>query len=190
MEIYLIRHTTPQIEKGICYGQADIPLSKTFQEEASLLSMQLPQNLDAWYSSPLSRCYRLTEILAKHMVPSTDHRLLEMNFGDWEMKKWDEINPEALAKWMNDFVNVAVPEGENFISLNQRVNEFMNDLIKTPHQKVAIVTHGGIIKSFVANILGLSLTDAFKITFDYASVTKVILHRDSSYCQLIYSNRV
>ena len=27
MEIYLVRHTTPNIKKGICYGQTDIDIN-------------------------------------------------------------------------------------------------------------------------------------------------------------------
>ena len=27
MEIYLIRHTSPLVEKGVCYGQADLALN-------------------------------------------------------------------------------------------------------------------------------------------------------------------
>ena len=30
MEIFLIRHTTPKIEKGICYGQTDLDITTTF----------------------------------------------------------------------------------------------------------------------------------------------------------------
>ena len=35
MEIYLVRHTTPDVAKGICYGQADIDVTATFLAEAA-----------------------------------------------------------------------------------------------------------------------------------------------------------
>ena len=43
MEIYLIRHTTPNIEKGICYGQADLDITETFLEEVEAIKPHLPQ---------------------------------------------------------------------------------------------------------------------------------------------------
>ena len=53
MEIYLIRHTTPDVAKGICYGQTDLALTATFPEEAEHVLKQLPPDLDVVYSSPL-----------------------------------------------------------------------------------------------------------------------------------------
>ena len=42
---------------------------------------------------------------------------MEMNFGDWEMKNWDDIPLEELNPWMQDFVNVRVSNGESFTDL-------------------------------------------------------------------------
>ena len=33
MLIHLIRHTTPDIETGICYGQTDLDVSDSFEKE-------------------------------------------------------------------------------------------------------------------------------------------------------------
>jgi alpha-ribazole phosphatase len=32
----------------------------------------------------------------------TDERLLEYNFGDWEMKRWGDIDEVELDPWMQD----------------------------------------------------------------------------------------
>ena len=129
MEIYLIRHTTPLIEKGVCYGQSDIPLAETFYAEMNKLIHHLPDSLDIVYSSRLSRCTKLAQFIRAKELFKVDNRLLEMNFGDWEMKKWDEINERELNNWMKDFVDVRIPNGENFINLNQRVDNFIDELI-------------------------------------------------------------
>lgn len=39
MKIYLIRHTTPHIEKGICYGQTDLDVAETFNNEAEIIPL-------------------------------------------------------------------------------------------------------------------------------------------------------
>jgi alpha-ribazole phosphatase len=189
MEIYLIRHTTPKIEKGICYGQTDIPVRDSFYDEAESVLQHLPDSFDMVYTSPLSRCSKLAQLIQPTRSVVTDKRLLEMNFGDWEMKKWDEINQEDLHKWTQDFVNVTVPNGENFIQLNTRVNLFMHDLAKQNFNKVAVVTHAGIIRSFVISVLGIPEENAFRITINYGSITKINIGSDRSYNNVAFLNK-
>jgi alpha-ribazole phosphatase len=190
MEIYLIRHTSPQVEKGICYGQSDVPLAATFENERKELLNGLPDQLDAVYSSPLSRCCQLADYVQAKLPVITDKRLLEMHFGDWELKKWDAVEQVALTAWMNDFVNVGVPNGENFIDLNNRVHDFIIDLIKTKHQKIAIVTHAGVIRCFAAYILELPLKQAFRIQVAYASISKIHLQDERCMNSIEYLNHV
>jgi alpha-ribazole phosphatase len=189
VEIYLIRHTTPEIEKGICYGQSDIRLAKSFQQEFKHLIKYLPSSIDAVYSSPLKRCYEMATLIKSEKL-ITDARLLELNFGDWEMKKWDVIEPFTLNKWMNDFVNTKVPNGENFLDLYTRVLNFIDELIKQSSKKVVIITHAGAIRCFISFIMNIHLKNAFKINIDYASVTKIKIEADKNYNSIYYLNKV
>ena len=34
MKVYLVRHTSVDVAPGTCYGQTDVPLRASFQEEA------------------------------------------------------------------------------------------------------------------------------------------------------------
>ena len=180
MEIYLIRHTAPPIEKGICYGQTDISVAECFHNEARKLKLRLPEISDAVYSSPLSRCLKMAKQLNPGKEILIDDRLLEMNFGDWEMKNWDEIDQQELNKWMQDFVNEKVPGGENFVTLNNRVNHFIDELLQSSFERVAIFTHAGVIRCFVARVLEISLNNVFRIAVDYSSVAKIHLNRDKN----------
>src|ERR1700752_143379 len=99
MEVYLIRHTTPQIEKGICYGQSDIPLADTFNTESKELLDYLSISFDAVFSSPLGRCTQLARLINCEQEIIYDDRLKDMNFGNWEMTKWNEINQHILDEW-------------------------------------------------------------------------------------------
>ena len=48
MQLYLIRHTSVAIEQGICYGQSDIKLSESFEEDSKNILGQLKNvNFDA-----------------------------------------------------------------------------------------------------------------------------------------------
>jgi alpha-ribazole phosphatase len=123
MELYLIRHTTPEVGKGICYGQSDVPLAESFAAEWEALRGGLPPGVTGVYTSPLSRCRRLAERIAAHYaVPlHDDDRLRELDFGRWEMQPWDAIPAPELAAWMNDYVHVACPGGESYNGLMGRV---------------------------------------------------------------------
>ncbi|HTB05934.1 MAG TPA: alpha-ribazole phosphatase [Bacteroidia bacterium] len=190
MEIYLIRHTSPKVEKGICYGQSDVPLADSFQNEAATLTKHLPETFDGIYSSPLSRCFKLAQLLVSKQEVLIDKRLLEMNFGAWELKKWNDIELGELNSWMQDFVNVKVPGGENFIELYNRAGLFFDELISKDYKTVAIVTHAGVIRSMVAKVLEIPLKNAFKIPVDYSSVTKLTISGENCFSNIAFLNKL
>ena len=174
MEIYLIRHTTPDIEKGICYGQTDIGLADTFEKEAVSIRNRCSEvfNNAPIYSSPLKRCYKLAHFLAQS-EPIKDMRLLELNFGDWEMKRWDEIDQEKLGEWMSDFVNVRCPHGESYQDLYKRSASFYEDMTRNEHEKIFIVTHAGVIRSLLAHLTATPLNDSFNFKVGFGDVKKI-----------------
>lgn len=176
MEVYLVRHTETVCEKGICYGQSDVGIREPYDVVFESILNQLPQEA-VLYSSPLQRC----AILANHIKENTqidsviqDSRLMEMNFGDWELKSWNDIPREVLDPWMEDFVSVAVPNGESFIDLDNRVRDFLDIETSKKHSKpLIIVAHSGVIRSILCKINNLPLQEAFKMQLDYGVVIKV-----------------
>ena len=40
MEVLLIRHTAVEVAPGICYGQTDVPLKSTFEQEAEVVKVR------------------------------------------------------------------------------------------------------------------------------------------------------
>ncbi len=143
MEIYLIRHTTPKIEKGICYGQTDLDVTETFFDEVNLIKNHLPENLETIYSSPLQRCSKLAKILFPQQNIIHHPHLKEIDCGIWEMQHWDAIPKEDLNPFMADFVNIPMPQGESYINLFARVTNCFNHINSLP-KPAAIVTHGGV----------------------------------------------
>ena len=175
MEVYLVRHTETVCEKGICYGQADVDLSEPFQNYFEIIKDQVPADA-LFYSSPLQRCATLANYLSDTNY-QTDSRLMEMNFGEWELQNWDAISPEAINPWMNDFVNIKVPEGESFVELYTRVVDFMTIELQqsNPSKPIVLITHAGVIRSILCQISGLPLKDAFQNKVDFGSVIKIEL---------------
>jgi alpha-ribazole phosphatase len=173
MEIYLIRHTTPAIASGICYGQADIDMADSFEEEAKMIKDQLPPSLDI-YSSPLKRCYQLASYLYPHTIIEQHHDLKEMHFGEWELRPWDQIPADPLNSWMQDFVKARVPGGENYLDLHNRTIAFFNRIV-SKNQSAAIFTHSGNIRSILSYVNNVPLEESFsKFKIGYGEVVKVI----------------
>jgi alpha-ribazole phosphatase len=160
MSIYLIRHTTPLIEKGTCYGQSDIDVTDSFHEEAEQIRLALPEGIDQVYSSPLIRCRKLAGYLFPGHTINPEPALMELHCGEWELLHWDAIPPEVIDPWMKDFVNVCIPGGESYIQMHSRVTQCFTR-IAAGERPAAIVTHGGVIRSILAHITQTPLVDSF-----------------------------
>ena len=186
MEIYLIRHTTPDVAKGVCYGQANIGVTSTFKDEFTQIKSKLPLNKKVViYSSPLFRCYKLASELASDINTSIflDSRLKEVNFGTWENKAWDDIPKEEIDPWMKKFVTEKPPMGESYIELQTRVIDFFITTIKKETEStksIFIVAHAGPIRSWLAHIQQIDLKDSFDIKVEYGQVIK-LNYQDSKF---------
>ncbi|HJY12345.1 MAG TPA: alpha-ribazole phosphatase [Flavobacterium sp.] len=178
MEIYLVRHTETACKKGICYGQSDVNLAEPFDSVFKNILLQLPSEAII-LSSPLKRCVILAKYIRdniKTIFYQEDKRLMEMDFGDWEMKNWNDILPEQLNPWMEDFVNVSASNGESFVELHNRVESFLTDLtLKEIKQPIVVVGHAGIIRSILCHHTDLPLKDAFQNKVDFGEVIKIEL---------------
>ena len=176
--VSIIRHTRVAEAAGRCYGQYEMPLADTFEEEMvhyeSLLSVP-----SLVYSSPLSRCLRLAEALPFHAEIVQEPALMEVNFGEWEGKLWDVIPQAELNPWMADFVEVAPPQGESLREMYGRVAAFLDRLRKV-EKEVLLVTHAGVIRCVWAYVLQVPLHNVFKIPVSFGEVMRVKLGREPS----------
>ncbi|NQX91259.1 MAG: histidine phosphatase family protein, partial [Flavobacteriales bacterium] len=127
MEIHVIRHTLINFDKNKCYGQLEVPLKESFEEEAEQLAAQRSNDYKVVFSSTLSRCFKLADHLKLGTV-KTDTRLLELDFGDWEGKLWNDINQDDLNHWMEDFVNVPPTNCETLNQMFERVSSFIDEV--------------------------------------------------------------
>ena len=169
MDIYLIRHTSVDTPRGMCYGQTNVPLKDTFKEEADTVKSKIKDiSFDCVFSSPLSRC----QDLAHHCgfeTPVLDERLKELFFGDWEGRMWDDID---MSIWKDDWVNPPTPNGESFDEMYLRVASFLADLKDKSYQSVAIFTHGGVFSCARVYFESIDLKLAFEIKTHYGDVAK------------------
>lgn len=153
MKLLFIRHTSVDVPPGTCYGQSDVPLADTFEQEAAdvLLRLQPHQPLLRAYTSPLSRARRLAAFCG-YPDAQADDRLMEMNMGNWEMQRYDDISDPAIEEWYEDFLHRPASGGESFPQLRERIASFIDDVRQelATHQEwsersVAVFTHGGVL---------------------------------------------
>ena len=146
MELILVRHTTPDVPKGMCYGWSDVDVTSTFIAEATSTLNELKQHLpvDKAFTSPLQRARKLA-VFCGFADAEQDARLKEMNMGDWEMQRYDQIMDPKLQDWYKDYLHLPATGGEGFPALYKRVSGFLDELKTKPYRKVAVFAHGGPI---------------------------------------------
>ncbi|WP_394754298.1 alpha-ribazole phosphatase [Crenothrix sp.] len=190
MDIYLIRHTQTDTEKGLCYGHSNVALAQSFPEDWLQLQQKLPVLRDDClvFSSPLQRCLQLAQHFSENVI--CDERLLEVNFGDWEGRRFDAIDAidaDILQHWTANFVHIPPPNGECFLELCQRVGNFWQELLNDSAQQVFIITHAGVIRALLTHILQLPPANAFHFQVAAGSVHK--LQYLNNYTYISYINR-
>lgn len=177
--LYLIRHTSPGIAPGICYGQFNIDVAGSFEEEANNVLRWLPPP-ELILASPLLRAGRLAEHLAqaRGCELRSDARLMEKHFGKWEGKAWDDIARGEIDAWAADVMDYAPPGGESAQQLMRRVQGFLRDLAQLPQQSIALVAHGGSIRAMLAQIAGIPLANTLNWQMEYGAVICVRVCRN------------
>lgn len=172
MKLTAIRHTRVAVPAGVCYGQTDVSLAESYKEELEQVkSVVANYSFDAVFCSPLKRCRLLAQDLFVPENIQLDQRLMELNFGAWEMQDWETISRTAEAqKWFDDFVEVRCAGGESFRDQINRTALFLDELNKQQHQQVVVVTHGGILRALNCLLEGVAPHEAFQTKIDYGQV--------------------
>jgi alpha-ribazole phosphatase len=153
MRIYLVRHPPPLVATGTCYGRTDLDVSEAEQSLAlQALISALPKRAPV-FSSPALRCIGLAAGLSRALdcpAPIHDPRLLEMDFGRWEMRSWNEIPRSEIDAWTDDIAVYRPGDGENLAQMAQRVRAFHDDLLLLNHDCAIVVCHAGTIRLLLA----------------------------------------
>jgi probable phosphoglycerate mutase len=74
--------------------------------------------------------------------------------GEVFKKSWDCF-PDIYAKWSLHEEDIPYPGGENGAALWNRCKDELFKIAASGYERVAIVTHGGIVRAALCGILGL-----------------------------------
>ncbi|HSD37936.1 MAG TPA: alpha-ribazole phosphatase family protein [Rhodocyclaceae bacterium] len=149
--LYLVRHAAVAVPAGVCYGRSDVQLAEPVAALARSLSLVLPPVIPV-FTSPLSRCLLLAQAISA--LPVIDPRLAEMNFGAWEMQRFDDIPRTQIDAWAADPLGFRAPGGETGAEVALRAEMALAEIIASGSEAI-IVSHGGPLRAIRGSLLGL-----------------------------------
>ncbi len=173
--LYLIRHTSVDVPAGVCYGQSDVAPAPSYEEEKEEIKKVIAGiKFIKIFSSPLNRCKKLAADIAPVGTGiEYDKRLMELDFGQWEMQPWNDISKTERAQiWFADFVNVKCPGGESYGDLLNRVENFIKELKEqySGKEDVLVIAHGGVIRAFHALLNDIAPEKAFELKVHHGEI--------------------
>lgn len=154
VKLILVRHPSPDIRPGICYGRLDMTLrADAGGAVCAIVSDLAGIGLARVWTSPAIRCRLVAETVATAAGAALqiDARLHELDFGAWEGRRWNELPRAALDLWADDPYGFAPPQGESGAALLARVRD-VHKTIVAKGEDCAVVSHGGPLKLLAALI--------------------------------------
>jgi probable phosphoglycerate mutase len=169
-ELLFIRHGETDWNRRQCFqGQIDVPLNGNGLEQARRLGLRLaPEPHHVLFSSDLSRAQQTAAPVAAAwgLQPVLVPGLREQKFGEWEGLDFAAIQQryaDLWPLWLQQDIDFAVPGGESLRQFHTRVLGAVKGLASQaesagPGQRLAIVTHGGVLDMLWRTAKGLPLT--------------------------------
>ncbi len=185
--VILVRHgRTTANASGVLAGRtAGVRLDATGRDQASRTGDRLSVvPLVGLVSSPLERCRQTARaILERHDDPpatAIDKGITECDYGEWQGRKLSELAKEDLWKVVQSQPSAAAfPGGESMSAMQARSVAAIrrhDAAFEAEHGPGAVwvaVSHGDIIKSVLADALGMHLDLFQRISVNPASVSIV-----------------
>lgn len=164
MRLILLRHGRTGLS-GRYVGSSDVPLSEEGQAQILALRPDLSaMKIDTLLASPMLRCTQSVDLLGLGLPVQFDPDLREIDFGRWEGKTFAEIeaqDTELVQHWASGTDDFCFPGGEATARFTSRMDAVKNRLLAADAKTLLLVTHGGVIRSLICGLLGLSQRNYF-----------------------------
>ncbi len=191
IKIYLIRHGRQN--SPLC--NVDVPLDDAGFRQAALVADRLKlYNIEALYSSNLIRARQTAEVISRELNLDNyiEGALEEISFGeltglsDVDIKSRYGDFLEERAKATSD---IPYPGGESGQDVYNRVFPVIERIIEDARDKniqnIAIVTHGGVIRTMVAAVLGADLAKKLCVAKELENCSITEIDYDEKYGKFI-----
>lgn len=171
MTLYVVRHgRTTANASGLLLGRADPELDDVGRHQADQIAAVLPSDVVV-YSSPLLRTMQTAAAVSNEV--EVEERLIELDYGSWDLKPLSDVPAESWAAWRAD-PNFRPPGGETLAELAERVGAFLDEVSELAvGRNVAVVTHVSPIKAAVAWALGVGVEVSWRSMVGQASISRI-----------------
>ncbi len=195
MELFLLRHgRTYSNDEGRYRGWSEADLSMEGRRQAEKTADYLSrQELDRIFCSDLYRARETAQIVGEKcgLKPFPTPLIREMHFGRWEGLNYEEImesGEKEFDSWISNPFSIPVPGGENLKDVYHRIRQFEESLHKAglEGKSVAVVTHGGLIRTWLFYTMEMKEEDFWNIQIKNASIS--LLHKEEDSLQVVYYN--
>jgi alpha-ribazole phosphatase/probable phosphoglycerate mutase len=182
--LLLVRHgEVEDWARGRIYGRLDPAVSATGLEQARAVVRRLVEERPvALYVSPSRRARDSAAPVAEatSLVPASDPRLREIEFGEFEgltFAEAEQRDPATWRAWMERPGAVRFPGGECWDDVRARAVEAGEAIAAAhPGEPAVVVTHGGVVRALLAEALALPAERTFRVEVGFGSLT--ILRRE------------
>lgn len=152
--LYLMRHEKTAANVSRRYiGWTDEPI---VQQQ---LDVTLPIQPTVVYGSDLLRCRQTAGCYFPQIPYKADARLRESDFGQFEMKTYEELKDNlAYRAWIDCPRENPPPDGESFQLFEARVQAGVAEIVRQAGDYTLLV-HGGVIRVLLAAFLQCDFRD-------------------------------
>jgi len=183
--VLLVRHGLTAGTGTVLTGRMPgIPLDDRGRGQAAALAARLaPVPLDAIITSPLERCRQTADAIAAArnghpLAVQEDERLAEVRYGDWTGKSLKRLAREPLWRVVQAHPSGAAfpgEDGESMPDVQHRAVGAIRDWNARLGRDATylICSHGDVIKSVIADSLGMHLDLFQRIQVDPCSLTAI-----------------
>ena len=183
--VYLLRHAQSTANtKGILAGRDNsVELTKKgFKQAKNLVPVLEQLKVAKIYCSPLTRCIQTIDPYMQKRANAPfniDERLIEMDYGSWSGKKLSSLARKR--EWrivQSKPSSFTFPKGESFRTMRARVESILREL-SNQKQSILLVTHGDIIKMFLAVAVGSKTDDFQRFFVEPGSLSTISINKGS-----------
>lgn len=164
--LHLLRHGAPALT-GTLLGRTDS--AATPDGVAACVAQTAALHIERLVTSDLHRARAAAAAIAapRSLSPVIDPRWRELDFGEWDGRAPDTIDPDALALFHADPDAHSPPGGERWSALVARVSAATAALPPVP---TLIVTHGGAMRAALHLLCGFDRDQAWAFDLPYAAL--------------------
>jgi len=174
----LVRHATcDPVGRTIAGRLPGISLNDEGRSQAERLAQRLRAvQLDAIYSSPIERATQTAEAIAANGMPvHLADELIELDFGEWTGHTFPALDGDTQWRRFNQLRSMTrASSGELMLAVQARAVTLVERIrAERPDGRVALVSHGDVIRGLVAHVAGIPLDLFQRIEIDPASVSVI-----------------